>query len=713
MDYNRLPPLHGSIAPIIHHNKNNVGYPVPFYYPGLAKPQPSSSKQQRTGAPAPPPGGHTVPGPGPGGSSQGSRSFAAALRNLAKQAGPPNDGEGEARQGSPKTRPPPPPLVRGPSPSTIKPTVDKERPVNSEQRSGFQPYRPEEPRVPPAAGVPPGFPVDYPTPYHHPHPHPASLYPPHIQHAYRLEEQMYLERCGMPMFSSYPPTLYGLMPSPLSLITPVMHERYKLEEERLRQREQEKEREKERDREHREKNKKSPRASPSYSNQEHSARKAPIVHPPPTPQFVRPFEDNFPSTKLIKKTSPPTVYQPNEVYTPMITQKLLPTHQLVETQLPIYPPLTANQKIVENNVPFVSPKSAVKPPEHFPMPPKETIIQNHTVNVTHDMMRLRLNKNDKQLVNNNKSKNFVLDISNFLPSKAQKEQDLDTPVLNVPDPKKVSTCVPSGSMLWDRKNSVNVISRLDVAEKKGYSPAIFDDEEDLSPQLILTKGPPDKLDAPPRKLRFLAMFGLTTLAKRNDLELRKLGRRRAVPSVELVENTVINEEEQDIPLSLPLPQRSPRSLHHSSEKLSFLTTLKLQSLNRNQRQERESIWQEVLAERRRRKRVTPLVSYCSQQRVYSPENIAMCWPGIEDIIEAYHTYHSECSLEVQVLRSEYKRLEEILNQQRQEAKVLEEKLEDLNSLSELLHKERNTLQHSLDSLMTVVRKITSHGHSND
>lgn len=59
------------------------------------------------------------------------------------------------------------------------------------------------------------------------------------------------------------------------------------------------------------------------------------------------------------------------------------------------------------------------------------------------------------------------------------------------------------------------MSRLDVAEKKGFSPAISDDEGDFSPQLILTKGPPDKLDAPPRKLRFLAMFGLTTLAKRN------------------------------------------------------------------------------------------------------------------------------------------------------------------------------------------------------
>jgi hypothetical protein len=33
--------------------------------------------------------------------------------------------------------------------------------------------------------------------------------------------------------------------------------------------------------------------------------------------------------------------------------------------------------------------------------------------------------------------------------------------------------------------------------------------------LLLTKGPPCKLEAPPQKLYFLQMFGLTTLARRN------------------------------------------------------------------------------------------------------------------------------------------------------------------------------------------------------
>lgn len=91
----------------------------------------SQNKHHRSGAPSLP-GGHTVPGPGPGvgvgvpptqpSSSSGGRSFAAALRNLAKQAVPPaeRDNEGEPtpapHQVSPKRGPPP--LVRGASPTS-------------------------------------------------------------------------------------------------------------------------------------------------------------------------------------------------------------------------------------------------------------------------------------------------------------------------------------------------------------------------------------------------------------------------------------------------------------------------------------------------------------------------------------------------------------------------------------------------------------------
>ncbi|XP_014612893.1 PREDICTED: uncharacterized protein LOC106791622 [Polistes canadensis] len=227
--------------------------------PASTKAQPTSIGKSHRPSSGVLPQGHT-PGPGPGG-QQNNRSFAAALRNLAKQAGPaPQEEEPRA---SPKNRAPPP-LVRGPSPAkertsherrpeevpslyttTARPTETSKHSVTATTsellaRSGFQPYRPEHH----PAHAPPAFALDpaaY-NPYHH------GLYPPpHLQHAYRLEEQLYLERCGMlrpPLFPglpSYP--LYGLRYSPdmlppasLGLMSPVMHERLKLEEEhRLRQ----------------------------------------------------------------------------------------------------------------------------------------------------------------------------------------------------------------------------------------------------------------------------------------------------------------------------------------------------------------------------------------------------------------------------------------------------------------------------------------------
>ncbi|CAL1677986.1 unnamed protein product [Lasius platythorax] len=228
--------------------------------PASTKAQPTSIGKSHRPSSGVLPQGHT-PGPGPGG-QQNSRSFAAALRNLAKQAGPaPQEEEPRA---SPKNRAPPP-LVRGPSPAKERSTHERRpeeipslytttaRPVETSKhsvtaaasellaRSGFQPYRPEHhPAHPPAFALDPATYSAY---------HPSLYPPPHLQHAYRLEEQLYLERCGMirpPLFPglpSYP--LYGLRYSPdmlppppasLGLMSPVMHERLKLEEEhRLRQ----------------------------------------------------------------------------------------------------------------------------------------------------------------------------------------------------------------------------------------------------------------------------------------------------------------------------------------------------------------------------------------------------------------------------------------------------------------------------------------------
>lgn len=137
----------------------------------------------------------------------------------------------------------------------------------------------------------------------------------------------------------------------------------------------------------------------------------------------------------------------------------LPSQPLVETQLPLYPPVSVNQKFIENNVPFASPKPAVKPPEHFPPPQQESVIQNHTAITKPDVTRLRLSKSDKQLVNI-KNKNHALDISNLLPSRTHQSRELDTPVLNVPDPKKVLASLPSGATLWDYRYSTVIEVRL-------------------------------------------------------------------------------------------------------------------------------------------------------------------------------------------------------------------------------------------------------------
>ncbi|KAL5243014.1 hypothetical protein ACI65C_010424 [Semiaphis heraclei] len=208
---------------------------------GLVKPQPTSSGSKRTMMPnligqAPPP-------PSPGG-----RSFAAALRNLAKQAGPPsthsNDKEGiesqeKHQQESLKGR------IALPGCNKSQPDNEsKSTGLNNEPRSGFQPYKPDEQRtmIPksPTGPPPPHFAVDpasY-SPYH-----PANLYSPHFQHAFRIEEQMYLERCGVPLFptspyhphnSPHPSALYGLhhLQSPL-VMSPNIVDRMKMEEDRL------------------------------------------------------------------------------------------------------------------------------------------------------------------------------------------------------------------------------------------------------------------------------------------------------------------------------------------------------------------------------------------------------------------------------------------------------------------------------------------------
>ncbi|XP_065215278.1 uncharacterized protein px isoform X2 [Planococcus citri] len=234
-----------------------------------------------------------------------NRSFAAALRNLAKQIGPgpstsPDNGvsdrenttaEAEASRSSPKNRVTSSLLHNNSQNQHVSKSVEKDK--SSEPRSGFQPYRPDESRTTLPSGQSPSTPSPYAldpsaavaySPYHHAAAAAAAaagFYSPHMQHAYRLEEQLYLERCGVPMFPPvpYPSPLYGMMPTALGLMSPAIHERLKLEEDQRQRELQERERERS-EREKRDKNKKSPRASPSHGHlPDFSARKASVTTP--------------------------------------------------------------------------------------------------------------------------------------------------------------------------------------------------------------------------------------------------------------------------------------------------------------------------------------------------------------------------------------------------------------------------------------------------
>ncbi|KAK6630063.1 hypothetical protein RUM44_005461 [Polyplax serrata] len=163
-----------------------------------------------------------------------SRSFAAALRNLAKNAGPNDE----------------PDQVIADSDNSYK----KEKSALDEKfsgRSGFQPYRSEDRERVPASSLPIPYPGSLQSAAYAAY-HSALYSPSHLQHVYRLEEQLYLERCGMLRSPVYPPIsapfahpVYplryppppDLMATSMALMSPVMHERLKLEEEqRLRDR---------------------------------------------------------------------------------------------------------------------------------------------------------------------------------------------------------------------------------------------------------------------------------------------------------------------------------------------------------------------------------------------------------------------------------------------------------------------------------------------
>ncbi|KAJ9573519.1 hypothetical protein L9F63_009083, partial [Diploptera punctata] len=182
-------------------------------------------------------------------------------------------------------------------------------------------------------------------------------------------------------------------------------------------------------------------------------------------------------------------------------------------------------------------------------------------------------------------------------------------------------------------NSQTVVSKLDLAEQKrkarinslsstGNNNVGSDSDGEDGPDALftiwITKGPPAQLDASPGKLRFLRLFGLTTIAVRNEYELRKLERCRArspLFPLQIDEASSDGNNNPPLPLDLPHPKGSPETLCKSSDfkgKQRFLKNLGLETVSKKEREESETIWQNVLAERLRRNSLNPVVMYCSQ-----------------------------------------------------------------------------------------------------
>ncbi|KAK9736650.1 Protein of unknown function (DUF3736) [Popillia japonica] len=339
--------------------------------------------------------GHAVPGPGPGATqSQGSHSFAAALRNLAQQSVPGTNEHSSSSQATSTE-----PLRRdsgAPTSSEKSSKLSSDIPVfgvgstanvrppetrlpsatdryPSDVRSGFQPYRPEE-RIP-------QLPVGLDVPGYSPYPYPSML----------LDEQLYLERMGLlrpPWTPLGPAYIPYMLPSAATSMPLYMHERLKLEEEhrqRLTRKDEQAEREqqqlelqlqqqrereqREKERVQREREKAQTRISP-HVPPSHLPSQPPLMLPMLHPGSMLPPKDIYPSPLSLASTrqSPlsagllppgplPTQPYPIPRSSPSL-QRHSPhssVHPISSTTLPHTSPYTLNLSQPQRHSPVIQP----------------------------------------------------------------------------------------------------------------------------------------------------------------------------------------------------------------------------------------------------------------------------------------------------------------------------------------------------------------------
>nr|XP_049701529.1 uncharacterized protein LOC110374928 isoform X4 [Helicoverpa armigera] len=258
--------------------------------------------------------------------------FAAALRTLAKNAGP------DAKDGTAAAAP------------------DKEKPAAPPKRasphhlpaSGFQPYRPDDRLSHPAAS----FPLLEPSAYS-PYAHPSIYSSAALQYRLAAEEQMYLERVfrsgavgWLPPYALYPP-----LAPPLPLVHPHHDDKehrdrereslYKLHREREREREQREKEQRERERLQRDK--------------ERALLHPHLLPPPYLPRALLP---------------PPLLYRPYRVYPPPepAPHPAPPAAPPAPADPPDEPPRPAARP-VKPITPLAPPEQERAPPPD-PIPPK-------------------------------------------------------------------------------------------------------------------------------------------------------------------------------------------------------------------------------------------------------------------------------------------------------------------------------------------------------
>ncbi|XP_074600092.1 uncharacterized protein LOC141854348 [Brevipalpus obovatus] len=263
------------------------------------------------------------------------------------------------------------------------------------------------------------------------------------------------------------------------------------------------------------------------------------------------------------------------------------------------------------------------------------------------------------------SHKLVSESNAFIPiSPPNRSADPSSPILQPIKPEKPKAITPqsANNQIQVDKNSINcsssdhatdqVISKIDLmimklkskrfawAENHSNSDEIdeFDenffslteDEEDIdscssdenkpskiNERIIITKGPPLKLDTSRDKLNFLTSLGLVTHKKKQELEFEKfnsdferrrqkrLALERMESSLESVPNNLSNvDDKSSLEPSKILPSTlTPRKTDpKSDEKLAFMSQLGLRFENNVSRiKECELEWQGVLQERERRK----------------------------------------------------------------------------------------------------------------